>query len=565
MKYSSIIVFFLLMSIELFGQFKLHDDKYWIQFKDKKGTPYSIDKPEEFLSQRAIERRKKQNIPITEIDLPVNPDYVAQIQEMGAKTGNISKWYNAVVVETEDSALLRSIMLLPFVCPAENGINNARKHLVNFPLAAQSEHIKPVLKLHSFEMKEQNFDYGKGFNQIEMLNGHFLHNLGYRGEGMHVAVIDAGFYNVDKLPAFDSLWANNQILGWWDFVEHDTILFDADFHGMRVLSAMAANIPGKLIGTAPKASYWLLRSEDASSESKIEEFNWTSAAEFADSAGVDVINTSLGYSEFDDKNQNYTYSDMDGRTAISSIAAEIAVSKGIMVVNSAGNSGFSPWQYISAPADANNVLSVGAVDKKGNYAYFSSIGPSSDKRIKPNVSAQGHNTATQNAYKTISGAFGTSFSSPVMAGMATCLWQAHPELTNIQIVDAIERSANQYLSPDPFLGYGIPDFAVAYLFPNGLSFSESFAKDYTNLFSDASSVSMASQNIPFNEFSDATKFHVKLYSITGELVYTNETNFHYNSVEPVVIKGMKDVEKGVYLLIIYTDNYEFAIEMYKPY
>ena len=277
---------------------------------------------------------------------------------------------------------------------------------------------------------------------------------------MQIAVIDAGFINADILPAFDSLWINNQILGQRDFVDGDNWVLDAHTHGMVILSILGANLPNELMGSAPKANYWLLRSEDAGSEYRIEEENWVSAAEFADSAGVDVINTSLGYSTFDDTLQNYNYKDMDGRTTRISRGAVKAASKGILVVVSAGNERNKLWKYITAPADADSILAVGAVDEFGTLASFSSVGPSSDGRIKPDVAAQGVGTVAQGLGGLI-GCNGTSCSSPVIAGLAACLWQANKQMSNVEIIEMIKQSSSQYQNPDTLTGYGLPNFANA--------------------------------------------------------------------------------------------------------
>ncbi|MFC2086529.1 S8 family serine peptidase, partial [Bacteroidota bacterium] len=240
---------------------------------------------------------------------------------------------------------------------------------------------------------------------------------------------DAGFLNTNSLNAFDSAWVNNQILGGWDFVDNTPIEYSKHYHGSAVFSTIGANIPGIFVGTAPKASFWLLRSEDGNSEFRIEEEFWIAAAEFADSAGADVLNTSLGYSVFDYEWQNYSNNDLDGKTARISIASTIAARKGMMVVTSAGNSGNNVgWNFlITAPADADSILTIGAVNPLGNYVSFSSQGPTFDGRVKPNVVAQGYETAVQISDEEIVLGSGTSFSSPIIAGMTACLWQAVPD------------------------------------------------------------------------------------------------------------------------------------------
>jgi hypothetical protein len=297
-----------------------------------------------------------------------------------------------------------------------------------------------------------------------MLNGIALHDLGYDGMGMTIAVLDAGFTNTNTIPAFSYLWNNNRILGYKDFVSPQAPnLFSSHTHGTSVLSTMGAYLPGDMVGTAPQASYWLLRSEDGATEYLVEELNWVSAAEFADSVGADIINSSLGYTTFDNPAQDHTYQDMNGNTTPVTIGADKAVSKGMIVVNSAGNSGGSSWQYIGAPADGDSVFSIGAVNSIGAYVSFSSTGPTSDGRTKPDVVAQGSGTTIINAGTgNVSTGSGTSFSSPVTAGMVSCLWQAHPNRRNTEILEAIRQSGSLAGNPDQQLGWGIPNYLTAH-------------------------------------------------------------------------------------------------------
>ncbi|MGQ8336364.1 S8 family serine peptidase [Sunxiuqinia sp. A32] len=444
---------FVILMLSSFFSSQAKDDTsnyYWIGFNDKKGTAYSVNRPNEFLSARAIQRRLNQYIPIDELDLPVSKNYIDSLESKGAKIINYSKWLNGVTIlasETQYESIL-------------SGFNFIR----------ESELTKPGLTLKSSSNKFWNEKihteidssyYGYSSYQVGQLNGHFLHENDFLGQGIQIAVLDAGFYKVNELPAFDVLNAENRILGTRDFVDPFSDVYLRDNHGMNVLSTMASELPGYLIGTAPKASYYLLRSEDASSEYLIEEDNWVAAAEYADSLGVDIINSSLGYSEFDDSTMNHSYSDMDGMTTRVSRAANIAFQKGMLVIASAGNEANDPWHYIISPADANQVIAVGAVDQYNQWALFSSIGPNSDNEIKPNVAAMGLNSVVQKSDGKLGVANGTSFSSPILAGMAACLWQALPGATNKQIKNAIEESASQYSFPDTLLGYGIPNFELA--------------------------------------------------------------------------------------------------------
>jgi hypothetical protein len=459
-----LITFFTILLISLQVSAQIAPDKYWIRFTDKNNSPFSIENPEAFLSQKAIDRRNVQGIPIAENDLPVNPSYLSAVANTGATLLNISKWFNSVTVFTTDPSVIDDINALPFVLSVAKMTNNNSTLNTSIKPFFENETYSKFQDSIKMKGSGESFDYGQGYNQINMLNGILLHDLGYNGEGMTIAVLDAGFRNADILTAFDSLWMNNRILGYKDFVDPlNPDIFASHSHGTNVLSTMGANLPGELVGTAPRASYWLLRSEDGGSEYLIEELNWASAAEFADSAGVDIINSSLGYTTFDDPSQNHTYMDMDGNTTPITIAADLAASKGMIVVNSAGNEGSGSWQYIGAPADGDSVFSIGAVDASGNYAYFSSTGPTYDGRLKPNVVAQGQGSAIVSAWSGIvlTGS-GTSFSSPITAGIVACLWQAHPDKTNMEILEAIQQNGSQAGNPDNLLGYGIPDYFAAH-------------------------------------------------------------------------------------------------------
>ena len=527
-------------------------EKYWLQFTDKSDTPFTIEAPEHYLSPRAIQRRINQNIPIVENDLPLTPLYVDSLKKLGLTILNKSKWFNAVTVHSTDTALLDTILNLSFIIDLQKVATFKGNVALPDKFKEPSRDEASLVSTWKACNTEGLFDYGMSANQIEMLNGHIIHNQGYLGQGMHIAVIDAGFYRVDSLPAFDSLWANNQILGTRDFVDGDTIVFDEHSHGTAVLSIIGGNIPGQLIGTAPKASFWLLRSEDGATEFVIEEDNWVAAAEFADSAGVDIINTSLGYSVFNDPDQDHTYADMDGNSTRISIGADIASSKGILVVISAGNSGGSTWQYITAPADADSVLTVGAVDEYGNYASFSSTGPTYDGRIKPNIVAKGYQTAVQNTNGDIVTGNGTSFSSPLITGMVACLWQAYPELTNMQILDAIEQSADQYSNPDYLKGYGIPDFAKACSDIRKKYYAEFHIKNvinaYPNPFDDY-------LNIEFYSF-DNQDIKIEIFDMLGKIVATGKVKFDYSCTcyDKLNISKLSRLSNGIYILKISTDT-----------
>ena len=465
MKRMSTLLLMFLLSAILFSQ--VAPDKYWVRFTDKNNSPYSINNPEQFLSQKAIDRRAAQGIAVVENDLPVNQTYVQAVANAGATVLTVSKWYNSVTVYTTSPAVIAAINQLPFVLSvgkSNSEINNPEETTAKPFFDNETYGEIPEGGLIKGPSSGQSYNYGSAYNQINMLNGIALHDLGFDGTGMTIAILDAGFLNANTIPAFSYLWNNNKILGYKDFVSPSSPnIFGSHSHGTHVLSTMGANLPGQMVGTAPQANYWLLRSEDGGSEYLIEELNWASAAEFADSVGADVINSSLGYTTFDNPAQNHTYQDMDGNTTLITIAADIAVSKGMIVVNSAGNEGSSSWYYIGAPADGDSVFSIGAVNASGSYVSFSSHGPTYDGRMKPNVVAQGSGTAIINASTgNVSTGSGTSFSSPITAGMVSCLWQAHPNRRNTQILEAVQQSASLANNPNYNLGYGIPNYFTAH-------------------------------------------------------------------------------------------------------
>lgn len=510
---------------------------YWIGFSNKNNSPWSLTKPREFLSERALERRRRQNIAIDSLDLPVNPMYVSQVLQHGVSLVHSSKWLNGITVKTTSDGLPEVIMQLPFV----NEIQLTKRSFVARSILTKFSDTQ----LKSGINYADSMNYGESYHQISQLNGNYLHDQNFRGQGMHIAVLDAGFYGVDKFSAFDSLWTEGRILGTWDFVDADAYVFDGHFHGMSVLSAMGGNIPGKLIGTAPKASYWLLRSEDDSSEFLIEEDNWIAAAEFADSAGVDVINSSLGYSTFDDPAMNHTYSDMDGNTTRVTRGANLAASRGILVVSSAGNEGrpANPWKYIVAPSDGEQVIGVGAVNKTGIPATFTSYGPASDGAVKPNVTAVGWNTILQNSNGTVGAGNGTSYSSPVMAGASACLWQANPISTAAEVKSALEKSAHLYHSPDSLMGYGIPDLKLADRILKSGNLNVPDTRVVWWVYPNPAVDYLVIQKRINNSFG---KIHFTIYSLDGKLMHTEEKP----DAAKITLRNLKMLPPGMFLLHI---------------
>ena len=443
--------------------------KYYIwsyTLKDKQGSPYSLDHPGRWLSHKSVERRRRQGLPLDSADLPVSHQYLKTIE----KTANefvhqdkrssaewtligTSRWQNTVLVRSNDTTLLHHLSTLDFV--------KGTRQVWQSPDSIERGQLK--VKVHE---KWNPWDsikgeyYGNGRDQIEMLNGHRLHNIGHKGSGMTIAVLDGGFQNCDLIPVFQK----TNILGVKDFVyPNSTHFYRETDHGTKVLSVMAANEPQILVGTAPEARYWLLRCEDQQTEQPVEEDYWTMAAEFADSAGVDIISSSLGYNEYDNHWGDYRLRDLDGKTALISQTASMLASKGIILINSAGNLGMGPWKKITFPADANDILTVGAVNYDRKNAPFCGVGPTQDGRVKPDVMALGSPASLISGRGTIIRDMGTSFSTPIVAGLVACLWQALPDKTALEIINLVRQTSSQYQEPDNIYGYGIPNFWRAYM------------------------------------------------------------------------------------------------------
>ncbi|UOQ51636.1 S8 family serine peptidase [Hymenobacter cellulosivorans] len=429
--------------------------KHLVYFRDKANTPFSTSQPQAFLSARALERRTRQNISVQPRDLPVTPAYVSQLKAVpGAQLWYTSRWFNAAVVAC-DSTTLATLQALPFV----HSVVTLNRNLPG----ARKSRPQPVLVPQNPQRGTAGpADYGSAYGQAEMIGAVAMHSANFRGEGIQIAVFDAGFPGVDQIPAFTPLFQERRLASTFNFVDKSGDVFQRNDHGTNCLSTIAANQTGVFIGTAPKATFHLCITEDIYSEHPVEEMNWLIAAEYADSAGVDVISSSLGYNTFDSPSRDYTYADMNGRTAISTRAAAGAARVGMLVVSSAGNEGANGWRYITAPADADSILTVGAVDASREPAGFSSFGPTADGRVKPNVAALGVQSAIVTPSGAVSRGNGTSFACPITAGMVAGFWQANRNLTAQQVISFLQRSGSQVAAPDARVGYGIPNFVRAY-------------------------------------------------------------------------------------------------------
>lgn len=431
--------------------------KLIVQFTDKANSPYSFSRPGRYLSQRAIDRRMRYKIKLDSSDLPVTPLYIQQVVAQGPVTYlSQSKWLNQVLIRCNDAATINAIRALPFVknvSPVGYGQPQRSKG------DRFEETLTDVAPVLSPARTGTTYNYGNSYNQVHMHNGEFLHDRGFTGNGMVISILDAGFYQYRTVKAFDSVRKYNRFLGERDFVAFDGSVNEDNSHGEYCLSTIAANVPGVMVGTAPDASFWLLRSEDVASELPIEEHNWVAAAEFSDSAGADLISSSLGYFTFDNAAFNHTYANFYNNSTMVSLGATYAARKGMIVTNSAGNEGGNSWKYIIFPSDSDSVCSVAATDASKNIAYFSSYGYPG--KVKPNIASQGQGTTVYTSFG-VSAASGTSFSNPNINGLIACLWQAFPEFNNIDILKAVYKSADRVNAPDNRFGYGIPDMKKAY-------------------------------------------------------------------------------------------------------
>lgn len=526
----------------------------WVYFKNKPDIQNQIQHPELYLSELAIERRALQNIAIQETDIPVNPIYVQTIKTLCDEVRTSSKWFNAVSITISSSLQLEQIKALPFV----SHISKVNTYSLTGSRSLYENKFEPIVSVDVPLFSPT--PYGSAYRQIQMIGIDSLHALGYTGKGKHIAVFDGGFLRVNQLDFFEKARNENRIKAIWNYVESNTNVYARSNHGTAVMSVMCADIPNTMIGAAPDASYYLFITEDVSREYRIEEDNWVAAAEKADSIGVDIFNTSLGYTLFDDTTENHTYAEINGDSTIITKAANIAASKGILVVNSAGNEGNSAWRYISAPADGDSVLCVGAVNANREIAGFSSRGPNSSGHLKPNVCAHGAGVivATLNN-STLAQSNGTSFSGPIIAASAACLWQAFPDKSSSQIFHSIEKSAHLYPSSNYDYGFGIPSFYNAYKsFQTEIYNSNpqlTIPKIYPNPFRNII-------NILWKSASNAP-LSIELLNSNGEVISNAEYSPQADMYTKYFIQLLDEKDAGVYIIRLKQNNYNYTTTLIK--
>ena len=523
-------------------------NRYFIYFTDKSSDnyPYSISNPEMFLTQRAIDRRSKQDIPVVEEDLPVDPSYTQGLSDAGVDVYFTSRWFNGALVNM-DTTLLDDVAMLSYVDSIALIADTTRLS------RDQDLFVTPT------DFNEPSSVSGNSDIQLIMLGADHMHLDDIKGQGMLIAVLDNGFTGVDRYTPFQHLWENNKIIATKDFVQNSGNVFQFGSHGTSVFSIIGANFRSAnddLIGITPEAEFILCITEDNAAENRVEEYNWLLGVEYADSLGADVINASLGYNTFDIPEHNYSKDDLDGVTSIVSRAASIAAQKGMIVVTSAGNSGRSsaPNNLMSHPADATNILAVGSVNHNFGRSDFSSVGPTADGRIKPDVAAFGDGTAIMRGSGDIERGGGTSFASPLIAGFAAGIWQANPEWTSQQVMDAIKNSGHRAYAPDSFIGYGVPTYAYAV---------DGKALNVQDILSDKVAV------YP-NPFSGDTLFlitegvfkkgmNIKILDPKGSLVF--EESYKRREIKERMELNIGSSEQGVYFLFLQTGNSEKVVKL----
>lgn len=522
----------LLLLFVAFSGFSQQDA--WVYFNAKPNSATQLASPLTILSQRALDRRATQNIPLQFNDAPIHLPYIVQIQSaIGITVLGKSKWLNALHIRGSQTNIqaLTSLSFVEKVVFADHSLNPSSK------IAPKQTKSNKNISLEKLETENTTFNYGNSNTQIQMLNGHILHQQNHTGAGKIIAVMDSGFPGVNTTAPFARLRDNNLILGGFNFVNNNSNVYTLNSHGTNTLSNMGGFVDGQLVGTSPDAKYYLFVTEDVATENPIEETNWVEAAEMADSLGVDVINTSLGYYEYDNPNYSYSYAagHINGQKAFISRGAHIAFTKGMICVTSAGNSGNSTTDpNIATPADVENTVTVGAVNNAEIKASFSSVGPTSNNKQKPDLMAMGVSATVATQSGSIGLSNGTSFSSPILAGAIASFWSAFPNKTNAEIVQFVKASADRFSSPNNQYGFGIPDFQAALI--NALKTVEFENKNQFKLFPNPfeNTVTVTLPNEFLNE-------EIIFYNLLGQKVKTEKLQ---NIIQTI---SLDSLQSGIYL------------------
>lgn len=517
-------LFLLCIANLLHGQGTVFSYFYRVYFRDKGDITTENYTPGDLLSARAINRRQKSGIQVPDFrDIPVYSGYLNQISSSGLKLHCTSKWMNTALFKSQSPVDISKLLDLPFVSDVKIVKTPGKKNIYNDKL--------------DFQIVQTDFP---PFDRpVTMVNGNPLHNTGYDGKGILIAVLDGGFINADQISSLNALRMNDRIKATYDFVANNKFVYSFSTHGTAVLSILAGNISGQIEGTATGADYLLLKTEDVESEFPREEDFWAAGAEFADSTGADIISSSLGYYNFDDPALNYKYSDLDGNSAFVTIVADIAASKGILVVNSAGNERNKDWKRIIFPSDGDSVLAIGAVDGNNLISAFSSAGPSADGRIKPDNVTMGVNVPVQSEVTSIGRSNGTSFSCPILSGMAACLMQAVPQALNTDIIEALHSSADRFNSPDSLYGYGIPDMVKALI-----KLQDKYVKVPDEEVIISPNPTTGNIEITFRE--PPQSFTIEIISMAGKIIFRKD--FPDFAGRKLILTELQNKEQGIYLI-----------------
>lgn len=512
---------------------------YRVTFRDKGPDRPENYTPEQLFSERAIARREREGVFQTDIkDVPVYAGYTSQVKKYGLILHCTSRWMNSALFKSAGPVNTEQVKALPFV----SDVITVKQPAVKGSFTEKTEPLSDALEITGYD------------KPVRMMNGNLLHTAGFNGKGILIAVLDGGFTNADKINSLALLRKRSGIKGSKDFVAGSGSVYNYNTHGTAVLSVLAGQIPDRLEGSAPGADYLLLRTEDTYSEFPAEEDFWAAGAEYADSAGADIISTSLGYAVFDNPAMNYTFSELDGNTAFVTRAADIAASRGIIVAASAGNERTKDWLRILAPADGDSVIAVAAVDTLLKIASFSSAGPSADGRIKPDLAAMGVNVAVQVTPEKITRSSGTSFSCPLISGMIACLKQAQPEASQTEIKDVLIRSANRSANPDSLYGYGIPDMvkALTLLQDNHLVRPEKGSVAWPNPTSGLFEVTLTESPL---------RVVTEIYSSSG--IFLARKIFNEFAGRTIRFDELENRGNGSYFIKITTDKHTFVEKVIK--
>jgi hypothetical protein len=535
----SLLIFLLATSLNIAGQGVSYTWFYRVYFRDKGSKSASDYALEELVSAKAIGRRAKAGITTPDIrDVPVSKEYTSIIESQGFTLHCTSKWMNSALYKTTSQADPGKLNSLPFV----RAVKIVKSSSKGSGYIDKSDPTVSLAALPPYDMT------------VTMVNGYPLHNSGYNGKGILIAVLDAGFTNAGQISSLNGLRARKGIKDTYDFVLKNNNIYGYNSHGTNVLSVLAGKLEGEIEGTAQDADYLLLRTEDAGSEYPCEEDFWAAGAEYADSTGADIITSSLGYNNFDDAAMNYQLSDLDGNTAFITRVADIAASKGILVVNSAGNERSKPWKQIMFPADGDSVLAVGAVDGNRIIAGFSSAGPSFYRRIKPDVSALGVYVPVQSSVATTERASGTSFSCPLIAGMSACLMQAVPQALNYEIIKALRASSDRYNVPDSLYGYGIPDMKLALSLLQDI-----YVKKPENLIVASPNPTTGSFELVFR--SPPEVFSIEIVSADGKII--SRSNYSGYAGRTLLNDELSNKEQGLYFIRVITETGTTVLKIIK--